>query len=116
MEFSRLPPARGLAFSVWRGWAARERFRRRADETRPDDLRRAGDRGFEPDPDTAASEAGGKGDRGQTRQRGLIKRASQLAAEEILAMAEKDNAYERTLIEITVARTLRSIMEGCGPV
>jgi hypothetical protein len=26
-------------------------------------------------------------------------------------LAEKHNAYERTLIEITVARTLRSIME-----
>jgi carbon-monoxide dehydrogenase medium subunit len=41
-----------------------------------------------------------------------IKKASELAAEEILSMAEKDNAYERTLIEITVARTLRGIMEG----
>jgi len=46
---------------------------------------------------------------------GSIKRASQLAAEEILAMAEKDNPYERTLIEIAVARTLRSIMEGVVP-
>jgi carbon-monoxide dehydrogenase medium subunit len=45
-----------------------------------------------------------------------IKRAGELAADEILAMAEKDNAYERTLIEITVARTLRSIMEGSIPV
>jgi len=45
-----------------------------------------------------------------------IKRASQIAAEEILALAKKDNAYERTLIEITVARTLRSIMEGAIPV
>jgi CO/xanthine dehydrogenase FAD-binding subunit len=41
-----------------------------------------------------------------------IKKASQLAAEEILAFAKKDNPYERTLIEITVARTLRGIMEG----
>ena len=41
-----------------------------------------------------------------------IKRASQIAAEEILALTKKDNPYERTLIEITVARTLRSIMEG----
>jgi CO/xanthine dehydrogenase FAD-binding subunit len=41
-----------------------------------------------------------------------IKKAAQLAAEEILEMSEKDNPYERTLIEITVARTLRSIMEG----
>jgi carbon-monoxide dehydrogenase medium subunit len=45
-----------------------------------------------------------------------IKRASELAAEEILALAKKDNPYERTLIEITVARTLRSIMEGSIPV
>jgi carbon-monoxide dehydrogenase medium subunit len=41
-----------------------------------------------------------------------IKRASQIAAEEMLSMAKKDNPYERTLIEITVARTLRGIMEG----
>ena len=45
-----------------------------------------------------------------------IKRASQMAADEILAMAKKDSTYERTLIEITVARTLRSIMEGSIPV
>ena len=31
-------------------------------------------------------------------------------------MAEKDNPYERTLIEIAVARTLRGIMEGSMPV
>jgi CO/xanthine dehydrogenase FAD-binding subunit len=41
-----------------------------------------------------------------------IKRASQAAASELGELAEKHNAYERTLIEITVARTLRSIMEG----
>jgi carbon-monoxide dehydrogenase medium subunit len=46
---------------------------------------------------------------------GSLKKASEIAAEEILSMAEKDNAYERTLIEITVARTLRSIMEGSMP-
>jgi carbon-monoxide dehydrogenase medium subunit len=45
-----------------------------------------------------------------------IKKASQIAAEEILTLAKKDNPYERTLIEITVARTLRSIMEGAIPV
>ncbi len=45
-----------------------------------------------------------------------IKKASQIAAQEILQQAEKDNAYEHTLIEITVARTLRSIMEGSIPV
>jgi aerobic carbon-monoxide dehydrogenase medium subunit len=44
-----------------------------------------------------------------------IKKASELAAEEILALAKKDNPYERTLIEITVARTLRGIMEGAIP-
>ena len=41
-----------------------------------------------------------------------IKKASQIAAEEIVSLAKKDNPYERTLIEITVARTLRGIMEG----
>jgi carbon-monoxide dehydrogenase medium subunit len=46
---------------------------------------------------------------------GSLKKASEIAAEEILSMAEKDNAYERTLIEITVARTLRGIMEGSMP-
>src|SRR5215471_7504786 len=45
-----------------------------------------------------------------------IKRASEIAAEEMLALAKKDNPYERTLIEIAVARTLRSIMEGSIPV
>ncbi len=44
-----------------------------------------------------------------------IKKAAEMAASEILSQAEKDNAYERTLIEITVARTLRSIMEGSIP-
>jgi CO/xanthine dehydrogenase FAD-binding subunit len=46
---------------------------------------------------------------------GSVKRASEIAAEEILAMSEKGNPYERTLIEIAVARTLRSIMEGAIP-
>jgi CO/xanthine dehydrogenase FAD-binding subunit len=45
-----------------------------------------------------------------------IKKASQLAATEILALADTDSPYERSLIEITVARTLRSIMEGFIPV
>ena len=44
-----------------------------------------------------------------------IKKASQVAAEEILALAKKDNAYERSLIEIAVARTLRGIIEGGMP-
>jgi len=46
---------------------------------------------------------------------GSVKRASEIAAEEILAMSEKGNPYERTLIEIAVARTVRSIMEGAIP-
>jgi len=45
-----------------------------------------------------------------------IKRASQVAADEILAISDKGNPYERTLIEIAVARTLRTIMEGTVPV
>ncbi len=45
-----------------------------------------------------------------------IKKAGEIAASEILALAKKDNPYERTLIEITVARTLRGIMEGFIPV
>ena len=44
-----------------------------------------------------------------------IKKAAEIAADEILQTAKKDNSYERTLIEITVARTLRSIMEGSIP-
>lgn len=49
---------------------------------------------------------------GQSANEASIKRAGEAAAQEILALAEKDNSYERTLVEITVARTLRSIMEG----
>jgi carbon-monoxide dehydrogenase medium subunit len=45
-----------------------------------------------------------------------IKKAAEIAAHDILDQAKKDNSYERTLIEITVARTLRSIMEGSFPV
>jgi aerobic carbon-monoxide dehydrogenase medium subunit len=44
-----------------------------------------------------------------------IKKASVVAADEILATSQKDNSYERTLIEIAVARTVRSIMEGSIP-
>lgn len=39
-----------------------------------------------------------------------IKRAAAVAADEILELAGKDNPYERTLIEIAVARTLRTIL------
>jgi len=52
---------------------------------------------------------------GKPATEGSVKRASQIAAQEIIAQAEKDNPYERTLIEITVARTLRGIMEGFIP-
>jgi carbon-monoxide dehydrogenase medium subunit len=45
-----------------------------------------------------------------------VKKAAEIAASDILDVAKKDNSYERTLIEITVARTLRSIMEGSFPV
>jgi aerobic carbon-monoxide dehydrogenase medium subunit len=44
-----------------------------------------------------------------------IKRAAEAAADEMGELAERHNAYEHTLIEITVARTLRSIMEGSIP-
>jgi carbon-monoxide dehydrogenase medium subunit len=52
----------------------------------------------------------------KTASENSIKNAAELAAEEILELADSDSAYERTLIEITVARTLRSIMEGSIPV
>ena len=42
----------------------------------------------------------------------IVKRAAQAAAQEVSELAEKPNAYEKTLIEIAVARTLRTIMEG----
>jgi len=52
----------------------------------------------------------------QPASEAAIKKASEVAAQEILSMGEKDNPYERTLIEIAVARTLRGIMEGSIPV
>jgi carbon-monoxide dehydrogenase medium subunit len=52
----------------------------------------------------------------KTANEDSIKKASQVAAEEVLELADSDSDYERTLIEITVARTLRSIMEGSIPV
>jgi carbon-monoxide dehydrogenase medium subunit len=55
---------------------------------------------------TAEKEVGGK-----AASEAIIKRASQAAADEMGQLAKKHNAYEHTLIEITVARTLRSIME-----
>ena len=53
---------------------------------------------------------------GKPANEASIKKAAEIAAGEILELAEKDSSYERTLIEITVARTLRSIMEGSIPV
>jgi CO/xanthine dehydrogenase FAD-binding subunit len=41
-----------------------------------------------------------------------IKRAAVAAAEEVSSYAEKPSPYEKTLVEITVSRTLRDIMEG----
>jgi carbon-monoxide dehydrogenase medium subunit len=49
---------------------------------------------------------------GKTVSEAGIQQAAQQAALEIGAFAERLNAYEQTLIEITVARTLRGIMEG----
>lgn len=40
----------------------------------------------------------------------VIKKASETAAHEVLEMGESDKNYERTLIEIAVARTLRSLV------
>ena len=45
-----------------------------------------------------------------------IKKASVLAANEILSLGDSKNTYERSLVEIAVARTLRTIMEGSIPV
>ena len=59
---------------------------------------------------SAEKEVGGK-----TASEASIKRASQAAANEVGELGEKHNVYERTLIEITVARTLRSIMEESIP-
>jgi carbon-monoxide dehydrogenase medium subunit len=52
---------------------------------------------------------------GKTASEASIKRASQAAANEVGELGQKINAYDRTLIEITVARTLRSIMEESIP-
>jgi carbon-monoxide dehydrogenase medium subunit len=52
----------------------------------------------------------------KTANEDSIKKAAQMAADEVLELAGSDSSYERTLVEITVARTLRSIMEGSIPV
>ena len=49
---------------------------------------------------------------GKTISEATIKGASSKAAEEIGSHGEKQNAYENTLIEIAVSRTLRDIAEG----
>jgi carbon-monoxide dehydrogenase medium subunit len=53
---------------------------------------------------------------GVTASEDGIKRAAALAADEILELGESRNGYERSLIEIAVGRTLRSIMVGSIPV
>jgi CO/xanthine dehydrogenase FAD-binding subunit len=49
---------------------------------------------------------------GQTVSEDIIKKAATAAAEEIASFTKKQNSYETTLVEIAIARTLRSIMEG----
>jgi len=51
---------------------------------------------------------------GKASSESSIKRASEIAADEIVEPVGKRNAYEHTLVEITVARTLRSIMDSSG--
>jgi len=41
-----------------------------------------------------------------------IKKAAAAAADEVSSYTEKPNPYERTLVEITVSRTLRDILDG----
>ena len=49
---------------------------------------------------------------GKTISEATIKGASSKAAEEIGSLGEKQSAYENTLIEIVVSRTLRDIADG----
>jgi len=49
---------------------------------------------------------------GKTISEATIKSAATKAAEEIGSFAEKHNAYDTTLIEIAVSRTLRDIAQG----
>jgi CO/xanthine dehydrogenase FAD-binding subunit len=58
------------------------------------------------------SEAAEKEIRGKVASEEIIRSAAQQAAAEIGAISEGQNLYEQRLIEITVARTLRDIMEG----
>jgi carbon-monoxide dehydrogenase medium subunit len=50
--------------------------------------------------------------RGKTASEQIIRSAAQQAAAEIGAISDGQNIYEQRLIEITVSRTLRDIMEG----
>ena len=52
---------------------------------------------------------------GHSANEDIIQKASVSAATEILELGESTNGLERSLIEIAVARTLRSIMEGSMP-
>jgi carbon-monoxide dehydrogenase medium subunit len=52
---------------------------------------------------------------GQAASENAIKKATAIAAAEILELSDSKDAYERSLIEIVVARTLRTIMEGSIP-
>jgi CO/xanthine dehydrogenase FAD-binding subunit len=52
---------------------------------------------------------------GRTVSEDGLKRAASVAATEVLELSDSKNAYERSLIEIAVGRTLRSIMEGSIP-
>ena len=44
----------------------------------------------------------------------IVKRTSEIAAQEILELSDSDSSYERSLIEIAVARTLRVILGEKG--
>jgi CO/xanthine dehydrogenase FAD-binding subunit len=50
--------------------------------------------------------------KGKPASEEIIRAASQQAAAEIGAISDDQNIYEQRLIEITIARTLRDIMEG----
>jgi aerobic carbon-monoxide dehydrogenase medium subunit len=52
---------------------------------------------------------------GHAANEDIIQRAASAAATEILDLADSKNTLERSFIEIAVARTLRSIMEGSMP-
>jgi carbon-monoxide dehydrogenase medium subunit len=52
---------------------------------------------------------------GKAASEASIKSAAAIAATEILELSDSKNSYERSLIEIAVARTLRTIMEGSIP-